>query len=121
MKINAPANLSPEDACEWHRRFVGPIPTEKPLFIPLKREFFEAFANGTKTEEIRVFGKTWSEKNCRIGRPVVLSLGYGTKRRLSGHVAGFRVSFTETLTEAWQKCYPTKIALAACIHIHIDR
>lgn len=28
--INAPANLSEEDAIEWHERFVGLIPKREP-------------------------------------------------------------------------------------------
>lgn len=119
MKVNAPANLSEGDAIEWHRRFVGPIPIERPLFLPLKREYFEAFKDGTKVEEFRVLGVRWNERTCRIGRPVVLSLGYGTKHRIRGVIAGFRACIRPTLTPAWEDCYPTKIALAACIHIHL--
>ncbi len=58
-------------------------PTDAPLlFIPLKREHFEAFERGEKWYEYRRFGKRWNAKVCRVGRPVVLSLGYGMSRRL---------------------------------------
>jgi hypothetical protein len=90
----------------------------KPLFIPLKTEFFEAFENGTKDTEYRVYGPRWNEKTCALGRDVVLSHGYGTKRRLRGVVVGFDVSITPTWTDAWRKCYGDESkARAACIRI----
>lgn len=64
---------------------------ERPLFIPLRREWFDAFACGEKAEEFRPYNARWNERSCRIGRPVVLSCGYGSKRRLRGVVVGFRV------------------------------
>ncbi|OPY70470.1 MAG: hypothetical protein A4E62_01557 [Syntrophorhabdus sp. PtaU1.Bin002] len=63
--------------------------TLKPLFIPLKREHFEAFENGTKTTEFRQYGPRWNERTCVVGRPVVLSLGYGKQRRLEGLITAF--------------------------------
>lgn len=63
----------------------------KPLFIPLKTEFYEAFANGTKTKEYRAHSKYWNEKNCKIGRPVTLSKGYGKQQRLNAVIKRFRV------------------------------
>lgn len=38
--------------------------TEKLIFIPLKREFFEAFENGMKTVEYRKYGPRWNERTC---------------------------------------------------------
>jgi len=75
----------------------------KPLFIPLKRPYFEAFERGEKTHEYRRDVPRWSAKNVFPGRPVTLSLGYGKKRRLSGTV----VSRTECWmsSEAWIACY----------------
>ena len=32
----------------------------KPLFIPLKAEFFNAFERGEKTAEYRVYGPRWT-------------------------------------------------------------
>jgi hypothetical protein len=63
---------------------------ESPLFVPLKTEWFEAFRSGAKVEEWRRYGGRWNETSCRIGRPVVLSLGY-TRTRLTGFVIGFRI------------------------------
>lgn len=45
----------------------------KPLFIPLKGEFYEAFADGSKTVEYRRYGPRWNERTCERGRPVVLT------------------------------------------------
>ena len=62
----------------------------KPLFIPLKREYFEEFATGKKTTEFRQYGPRWNERTCKVGRTVVLSLGYGKQRRLTGIITGFK-------------------------------
>ena len=62
----------------------------KPLFIPLYTEFYEQFENGTKTIEYRNYGPRWNEKTCLIGRPVVISKGYGKKNRLKGIVTNFK-------------------------------
>lgn len=94
---------------------------EKPLFIPLKRAYFEAFARGEKVEEFRPEGKRWNARTCRIGRPVILSLGYGKQQRMRGVVSGYRSSAEPTKTEAWRDCYGRRECLAACIGIQIDR
>lgn len=65
---------------------------DRPLFIPLKREWFDAFASGSKTEEWRRHGPRWNASSCAIGRPVVLALGYRGTRRLDGVITGFRVA-----------------------------
>lgn len=62
---------------------------EKPLFIPLNREYFEQFEAGTKTVEYRVYGSRWNEDTCRVGREAVLSLGYGKDNRITGTVKSF--------------------------------
>ena len=92
----------------------------KPLFIPLKREYFEAFKAGTKTEEFRPEGPRWNRRTCPIGRPVVLSLGYGIANRLTGLVVGFRNSAEPTKTPAWKDCYGDRGGNAACIEIKLD-
>ncbi|OPY72466.1 MAG: hypothetical protein A4E63_01209 [Syntrophorhabdus sp. PtaU1.Bin050] len=61
----------------------------KPLFIPLKREHFESFESGAKTTEFRQYGPRWNERTCIVGRPVILSLGYGKQRRLKGVITAF--------------------------------
>ena len=65
--------------------------SEKPLFIPLKAEYYEAFENGTKDTEYRRYGKIWNENNCRPGRTVTLSYGYGKARRMKGTVIDFHI------------------------------
>jgi hypothetical protein len=61
-----------------------------PLFVPLRREWFDAFKRGEKAEEWRRYGKQWNEKVCWIGRPVTLSLGYRSIRLL-GTITSFRI------------------------------
>lgn len=48
----------------------------KPLFIPLKSEYFRAFEDGSKTVEWRKIGRNFSERTLLIGRRVCLSNGY---------------------------------------------
>src|SRR5580658_9385003 len=48
----------------------------KPLWIPLRREWFIAFRDGGKGHEWRLYGPRWNEDSCFIGRPVTLALGY---------------------------------------------
>jgi hypothetical protein len=59
---------------------------DRPLFVPLRREWFNAFARGEKTVEWRREGPKWNRGTCRVGRRVVLSLGYQGRRRLFGTV-----------------------------------
>ena len=58
----------------------------KPLFVPLKREYYEAFRSGQKTTEYRKYGPRWNENTGYKGRSVILSLGYGRKHRLFGDI-----------------------------------
>ncbi len=61
-----------------------------PLFIPLRRQWFEAFASGEKRQEWRRHGPRWNAETCAVGRPVTLALGY-TRTRLQGVVTSFAV------------------------------
>lgn len=63
----------------------------KPLFVPLAREWFEKFKSGEKRAEYRFHGARWNERTCRVGREVVLSLGYSKRERLRGQIAAFEV------------------------------
>jgi len=93
----------------------------KPLFIPLKTEFYDAFCDGTKKTEYRLYGPRWNEKTCRIGRPVVISKGYGKKHRRTGIVVGFEASHGPTWTDDWRKCYGDECrGMAAAITIKLD-
>lgn len=92
----------------------------KPLFIPLKREFYLAFQSGTKNEELRPEGPRWNAGTCVVGRPVVLSLGYGKAHRLHGVITGYR-SCTEPLsTDAWKACYGERGGRVARIEIRVN-
>jgi len=88
----------------------------KPLFIPLKREYFEAFERGEKRFEYRLSGARWNERTCVPGREALLSLGYGKHRRLRARV----VSFTTTATPHTLPgidCYGEAPATAAIIEL----
>lgn len=73
----------------------------KPLFVPLKREYFEAFYNGTKRTEYRLYGPRWHEGTVIPGRPVTLSLGY-SGARLSGTVRKMR-KVKNTITDLYPR------------------
>lgn len=96
----------------------------KALFIPLKREYFEAFKRGDKTEEFRRHGPRWNEQTCTPGRPVVLSLGYGKANRLQGVISHFYLSRGHALQGfqriALRACYGTIDIDVACIGIKLD-
>lgn len=94
---------------------------QKPLFIPLRREYFAQFESGDKQEEYRPFGPRWNERTCTIGRAVVLSLGYGKARRLHGRIVGFSKSHEICNTDAWRACYGAHSGPAACIRIALEK
>lgn len=89
----------------------------KPLFIPLRREWFESFRVGIKDTEYRPLGPRWNPKTCIVGRPVVLSLGYGKAHRLAGRITEFWTS--EALTPAFVSIYGYD-RLMACIRIELS-
>lgn len=91
----------------------------KPLFIPLKTEYFEAFVAGTKTEEIRRYGQVWNATNIQPGRLVTLSHGYGKGRRLSGVVKAVRIDPNPRKLPGWLECYPNAHASACAFIITI--
>jgi hypothetical protein len=68
---------------------------DRPLFIPLHREWFDAFARGEKTEEWRRYGPRWNERQCTPGRAVTLSLGY-SGARLSARIVDVELRYPET-------------------------
>lgn len=91
----------------------------KPLFLPLYTEHFNAFESGEKDTEFRLYGPRYNERTCFIGREVVLSHGYGKKRRLGGVIAAFERSAEPTKTDAWIGCYGDKTGDAACIRVKL--
>ena len=69
----------------------------KPLFVFLKTEFYEAFRTGTKSrgpqgfmEEYRLRRGQWNARVCWLGRQVVLSKGYGKGHRMRAVIRGYR-------------------------------
>lgn len=81
----------------------------KPLFLPLKTEYFNAFKNGSKTHELRV-GARWGHIYCHIGRKVILSKGYGKYERLNGMITSFEAVSVDSLSDndynAVKELYP---------------
>lgn len=76
--------------------------SERPLFIPLKTEFYVAFKGGLKQFELRKYGSRWNEKTCRVGRAVTLSKGYGKKDRITRDVTAFEKKKVSQLPAAAQ-------------------
>jgi hypothetical protein len=95
----------------------------RPLFIPLKTEFFNAFVGGHKSEELRVYGPRWNEKTCAFGRDVVLSKGYGKQARLKGSIRSFKKQHASTFgschKKAIKECFGTLDIDIAVITIEI--
>lgn len=85
---------------------------EKPLFIPLKTEWFRLFEAGTKDTEYRAYGPRWNENTCRIGRWATLSHGYSGKR-LKRVVTGFKKIRWALAPIAACEIYPNSDFIAA--------
>lgn len=93
----------------------------RPIFIALKRQFFEAFERGEKQQEYRPWGSRWNEKTCCIGRKVILSDGYGKARRLYGEIIALLKHDAPEFLPGWKECYGNKKTRACVITISIDR
>ncbi len=102
-----------------------PSEPPKPLFIPLRGEFWDAFADGVKKDELRRYGPRWNESVCRIGRPVVLSRGYGRRHRLNGRIRAFKKqhgsTFGSTYKASIERIYGTLDLYIACIGIELEQ
>lgn len=99
--------------------------TTKPLFIPLYTEFYNAFENGSKSDELRLYGPRWNEKTCAIGRAVVLSKGYGKANRMTGRIFKFKKqhgsTFGSTYKKAIKEIYGSLDVWIACISIDLSQ
>ena len=93
----------------------------KPLFIPLKSEYYDAFAAGYKQIEFRKYGPRWNERTCPVGRPVILSRGYGRQHRMTGKIVMFHRRKWPTKTDVWKSIYGDTGGFAACIEIRVAR
>lgn len=91
------------------------------LVIPLRREHFRAFEDGSKQHEYRRYGPRWNEETCRVGLPATLSLGYGKSNRRTGVIAGFDKRHGSTFDEKAKadinSVYDTLDVEIACIYI----
>lgn len=94
--------------------------TGSALFIPLRGEYFDAFARGEKRTEYRKRGPRWNAETCAVGRRVVLSRGYGKARRLTGVISGFSYDTIPSKLPGWLECYGPGSGDAACITITLD-
>lgn len=83
---------------------MNPPVDPKPLFIPLRGEYFDAFERGEKVTEYRQRGPRWNAETCYIGRRVVLSRGYGKHRRLTGIITGFCYDLIPSKLPGWLEC-----------------
>ena len=97
----------------------------KPLFIPLKTEFYKLFEAGRKKAEMLKYGPRWNEKTCEIGRPVILSKGYGKKYRIAGKIIDFKKKpareFDALNKFAIQTCYGTLDIDISVIYIELEQ
>ncbi|MDT8383007.1 MAG: hypothetical protein RRB22_01175 [Gammaproteobacteria bacterium] len=93
----------------------------RPLFLPLYTQYFNAYKDGSKTGELRLYGPRWNEKTCTVGREVVLSKGYGKQARMIGKVCFFAKVYGQHLNpenkKAVQAMYGTLDVLIAFIGI----
>lgn len=96
-----------------------------PLFIALKTEYYNAFDDGTKPYELRLYGPRWNERTCPPGRRVVLSKGYGKRNRLHGTITAFEkrssLSFTGPSAKAISTLYGLEDRPIAVVHIKLDK
>ncbi|MCP3928063.1 MAG: hypothetical protein GY705_03060, partial [Bacteroidetes bacterium] len=93
----------------------------KPMFIPLKSQFYYQYKKKKKDTELRLYGNGFNERTCTVGRKVVLSKGYGKHERLTGYIKNFKVKHATLLNKssrlAIKKCYGNLNVNIACIYI----
>lgn len=85
------------------------------LFIPLMGQYFDAFADGTKTIEWRAHGPRWSTANCVAGRRVELRRGY-SGASLSAFIAFVRIVQRRAAPRNVRDIYPNASEFIA-IHL----
>lgn len=90
----------------------------RPLFIPLRRQWFEAFASGHKRVEWRAYGTRWNLQTAFRGRLVTLSLGY-SGARLAGTVLRTRRVRAVDAPASARAIYPFATYLCA-IHVVLE-
>lgn len=90
---------------------------QKPLFVPLKTEWFRAFEAGRKRTEYRLYGPRWNENTCTPGRPVTLSHGYSGKR-LRAIVRGHSLVKARDVPNATSLWPPSATLIAIRLRLH---
>jgi hypothetical protein len=90
----------------------------RPLFVVLRRQWYEAFRDGGKRIEWRVYGPRWNRQTAYRGRPVTLSLGY-SGARLRGVVVRARRVRADLAPAAARAIYPNARYLCA-IHVVLE-
>ncbi len=78
---------------------------EKPLFVPLKGTHYDKFSDGSKWWEYRKLGKRWNESTIYIGRPVILSRGYGKQHRMNRTILEVKIIDNPAELPGWTDCY----------------
>lgn len=84
----------------------------KPLFIPLRTKWYRAFEAGDKIFEYRAYGPRWNERTCFVGRPAIISHGYGKRERLSRMVHGFKALDHAEAPDEARAIYPDATYIA---------
>ncbi len=77
----------------------------KPLYIPLRRVYFEAFRLRRKRVEVRRYGPRWNERVCTVGRRVILSCGYSGPR-MFGTIRSFHRKSARSVSKSAREIYP---------------
>lgn len=85
---------------------------ERPLFIPLRAQWFDLIESGEKRHEYRAYGPRWNERTCRVGRSAIVSRGYGTAHRLAKVVASFATLDWANAPPEAQAIYPDAAYIA---------
>lgn len=92
--------------------------SQRPMFLPLRTQWFAAFRDGSKRVEWRAYGPRWNRQTAFRGRAVTLSLGY-SGARLVGTVLRTRRVRAEDAPAAARAIYPTARYLCA-IHFALE-
>jgi len=87
----------------------------KPVYLPVKRKWFELYAKGEKTVELRRMGTRitaqitrYTPLEANIGREVRIRLGYGGREELRGVIRDVKIY---PLVEA----IPDEVLKMACV------
>ena len=91
----------------------------KPLFCPLRKEYYLQFKSGLKTTEYRAYGRGWNEKTCAIGRLINLSLGYNGERLLA-EIKNISIVDIADAPQVAIDLYAHRASKIICIDVNLD-